>query len=194
MKKIKFTFQSENLVVDYISFNIIGFTNTEAIAKYFFEKYNFNSTFAKGRNGTAKSWFYFPGNQHQVSFRQLEYDPSSKSFWEGTTIHFSGNNAAQFYKIIQAHKFDWNILKLKNLSLGRIDLYYFRKSKITDQNGQLENFMEKCCQRIRAKSKKRKAKWGRESYGLVLRIGNRSSSNYYRVYQKQNFRAHLLGT
>jgi hypothetical protein len=29
-------------------------------------------------------------------------------------------------------------------------------------------------------------KWGLESNGLVLRIGNRSSSNYYRLYQKQN--------
>jgi len=77
-------------------------------------------------------------------------------------------------------------LKLKNASLGRIDLHYFRKSKITDQNDQLENFMEKCCQRIRVKSKRRKAKWGLESYGLVLMIGNRSSSNYSRVYQKQN--------
>ena len=79
-------------------------------------------------------------------------------------------------------------MKSKNASLDRIDLHYLRKSKITDQSDrdQLENFMEKCCQRIRAKSKRRKAKWGLESNGLVLRIGNRSSSNYYRVYQKQN--------
>ena len=77
-------------------------------------------------------------------------------------------------------------MKLKNASLGRIDIHYFRKSKITDQSDQLENFMEKCCLRIRAKSKRRKAKWELESNGLVLRIGNRSSSNYYRVYQKQN--------
>jgi hypothetical protein len=114
----------------------------------------------------------------------LEYDQSFKSFSKGTTIHFSGSNAAQFYKIIQAQKFDWNILKLKNASLGQIDLHYFRKSKITDQSDQLENFMKKCCQRIRAKSKRRKAKWELESNGLVLRIGNRSSSNCYRVYQK----------
>ena len=149
-----------------------------------FEKFNFNSTFARGQNGTAKSWFYLPRNQHQVSFRQLKYDPSSKSFWEETTIHFSGTNAAQFYKIIQAQKFDWNILKLKNASLGRIDLHYFRKSKITYQN--VEYFMEKCCRRIRAKSKIRKAEWKMELNGLVLRIGNRSSSNYYRIYQKIN--------
>ena len=173
-------------MVDYISFNIPGSDNPESIAKYLFEKFNFNSTFAKGQNGTIYDWFYLNRNQHQVSFRELEYDPSSKSFWEGTTIHFSGTNAAQFYGIIQAQKFDWNILKLKNASLGRIDLHYFRKSKVTDQSHQLENFMEKCCQRIRAKSKRRKAKWEHESNGLVLRIGNRSSSNYYRVYQKHN--------
>ena len=76
-------------------------------------------------------------------------------------------------------------MKLKNASLGRIDLHYFQKSKITDQSDQLENFMEECYQRIRAKSKKRKAKWELESNGLVLKIGNRFSSNYYRVYQKQ---------
>ena len=186
MKENRLNFQSENLTVDYISFNIPGPDNTESIAKYLFEKFNFNSTFAKGQNGTTYDWFYLNRNQHQVSFRELEYDPSSKSFWEGTIIHFSGTNAAQFYKIIQAHKFDWNILKLKNASLGRIDLHYFRKSKISDHNGQLEIFMEKCCQRIRDKSKRKKAKWGRESFGLVLRIGNRSSSNYYRVYQKHN--------
>ena len=110
-------------MVDYISFNIPSSDNTESIAKYLFEKFNFNSTFAKGQNGIPKSWF-------------------------------SGINAAQFYKIIQAQKFDWNILKSKNASLGRIDLHYFRKSKITDQSNLLENFMEKCCQRIRAKSKK----------------------------------------
>ena len=189
MKHNKLSFESEKLVVDYISFNIQGLIDrkqVKRIAKYLFQIFGFNSTFAKGSTGKEEDLFFDFRNQYQVSFRQLEYDPLSKSFWEGTTIHFSGINAAQFYKIIQAQKFDWNILKSKNASLGRIDLHYFRKSKITDQSDQLELFMEKCSQRIRDKSKRRKVKWGLESYGLVLRIGNRSSSNYYRVYQKQN--------
>ena len=80
MSKNKLTFESENLVVDYISFNIPGSDNTESIAKYLFEKFHFNSTFAKGQNGTTDDWFYLTRNQHQVSFRQLEYDPSFKSF------------------------------------------------------------------------------------------------------------------
>ena len=71
----KLSFESEKLVVDYISFNIPGSNNTESIAKYLFEKFNFNSTFAKGQNGTTDDWFYLPVNQHQVSFRRLEYDP-----------------------------------------------------------------------------------------------------------------------
>lgn len=107
-----------------------------------FEKFNFNSNFAKGQNGTTYDWFYLNRNQHQVSFRELEYDRSSKSFWEGSIIHFSGTNAAQFYKIIQAHKFDWNIFKLKNASLGRVDIHYFRQSEVTDQEYQIEHFIE----------------------------------------------------
>ena len=78
MSKNKLSFESEKLVVDYISFNIPGSDNTEYIAKYLFEKFNVNSTFAKGQNGTTDDWFYLPVNQHQVSFRQLEYDPSLK--------------------------------------------------------------------------------------------------------------------
>ena len=77
-------------------------------------------------------------------------------------------------------------MKLKNASLGRIDIHYFRQSEVTDQEYQIEHFMEKSCQRIRDKSKRRKAHWCQESNALVLRIGNRSSSNYYRVYQKHN--------
>ena len=93
-------FRSENLVVDWIFFNIKGSIDLKPIATYLFETFNF-----------------LPRNQNEVSFRQLEYDPSSKSFWEGTIIHFSGKNAAKFYKIIQAQKFDWNILKFKKRSV-----------------------------------------------------------------------------
>ena len=53
----KLSFQSENLQVDYLTFHIPGSDNTESIAKYLFEKFNFNSTFAKGQNGTTDDWF-----------------------------------------------------------------------------------------------------------------------------------------
>lgn len=186
MHQNKLTFQSEDLVVDYISFNITGSINTESITKYLFEKLNFNSTFAKWHNGTAKSWFYLAKNQHQVSFRQLEYDPLFKSFWEGTIIHFSGSNAAQFYKIIQAQKFDWNILKSKDVSLGRIDLYYFRESQLTDQKDQLEKFFTNIMAKTANQRKKTSLKYDPGIKNYILRIGNRKSSNFYRIYQTKD--------
>ena len=54
----KLTFQSQNLIVDYISFHIPGSDNTESITKYLFKEFNFNSTFVKGQNETSKDWFY----------------------------------------------------------------------------------------------------------------------------------------
>ena len=42
MKQNKLSFESENLVIEYISFNIPDSDNTESIAKYLFEKFNFN--------------------------------------------------------------------------------------------------------------------------------------------------------
>lgn len=186
MNQNKLAFESENLVVDYISFNIMGSANTELIAKYLFEQLHFNSTFAKGHNGTARSWFYLPKNQHQVSFRQLEHDPASKSFWEGTIMHFSGNNAAQFYKIIQAQKFDWNILKSKYFSLGRIDLYYLRESQLTDQESPLERFFSNTISKPVNQHKKTSLNYDPAIKGYILRIGNRKSSNFYRIYQTKN--------
>jgi hypothetical protein len=46
--------------------------------------------------------------------------------------------------------------------------------------------MENSCQKIHAKSKRRHASWSQNSKGLILRIGSRQSSNYCRVYQKNN--------
>ena len=50
--------------------------------------------------------------------------------------------------------------------------------------------MENSCEKVNAKSKRKKASWKRTSRGLILRIGNRSNSNYYRVYEKTKKRNH----
>ena len=101
-----------------------------------------------------------------------------ESFWGD----FSGNNAAQIYKIIQAQSFDWNIFEPYSLSLSRFDLCYFRETKSTDQKGNLELFMKKTFVR----SKKNIAEYTRNDQGLTLRIGDRKSLNHYRIYETQN--------
>ena len=161
MKQTKLTFASENLVVDYLSLNIQGWVDPEPIAKYFFKAFGFNSTIVKRINGKWKPQVlkYDSRNQFQVSFRQYEYDPESKSFWVGTQIHFSGKNAAYLYSCIKEDQFDWNLLELQRISLGRFDLHYFRQSEARDSNQEIEDFMEKSCQRIGSKSKRIQASW-----------------------------------
>jgi hypothetical protein len=187
MKQTKLTFASENLVVDYLSLNIQGWVDPEPMAKYFFKAFGFNSTIVKRINGKWKPQVlkYDSRNQFQVSFRQYEYDPESKSFWVGSQIHFSGKNAAYLYSCIKEDRFDWNLLELQRISLGRFDLHYFRQSEARDSNQEIEDFMEKSCQRIGSKSKRIQASWTRTQKGRLLRIGSRSSSNFYRVYQKE---------
>ena len=50
---------------------------------------------------------------------------------------------AQFYKIIQQQKFDWDIFDLRRTSLSRFYLNDFRQSEVRDSNQEVENFMEK---------------------------------------------------
>lgn len=187
------SFKSENLAVDWIGFNIQGLVDreqVEIIAEYLFHNFGFNSTFAKRIDGKwkTKSLLHTSQNQFQVSFRQYQYDPQIKSFWAGTKINFSGENAEQFYKIVQQHKFNWNIFDLDVTTIVRLDICYFREnqSQNTDPNDQkLKRFMEKSCQKVRAKSKRRHASWHRNFKGLILKIGSRTSSNYYRMYKRK---------
>ena len=45
--------------------------------------------------------------------------------------------------------------------------------------------MQSSCNKTLNKSKRRKALFGREETGYVTRIGSRTSSNYYRIYQTE---------
>ena len=55
---------------------------------------------------------------YKVCFKQLKYNPSSKSFWEGTKIKFSIKNAAYCYNLIKEQRFDWIIFELNHHTLS----------------------------------------------------------------------------
>ena len=72
MRQNKLTFESENLVVDYISFNIqglVGRKQVKQIAKYLFQNFGFNSTLALGSDGKEEILFNDSKNKYQVYFR-----------------------------------------------------------------------------------------------------------------------------
>lgn len=139
MNQNKLTFKSENLQVDWIGFNIQGLRNrkqVERIAKYLFENFRFNSTFALGSDGKQETLFSNLKNKYQVYFRAYKY---SDIYWDGIKIDFSGRNGHQFYKLIAANQVNREILNYeKNLRLSRLDLCYTRKK--IDNNTNVESF------------------------------------------------------
>ena len=92
-------FQSQNVVVDWISFNIQGLTDPLIIArrlsKHFTPYVLMDDVPSIGFHGLKK--------KYKVSIRQYT---ESKSYWVGTQIIFSGKDAAYFYKLIKTEKLD----------------------------------------------------------------------------------------
>lgn len=188
MKGNKLSFEFKGLTVDWISLSIKGSLNVKPIADYLFQILGFNSTIGKRIEGKWKSepLNYHKQNRFQVYFAQHEYDPEFRSFWVGTKIEFSGKNAFQIYKVIQEEQFNWSIFKSYELSLSRFDLCYFLAKNSLDLKGDLELFMNKCYQKVCARSKKSIVVYSQRDQGSILNIGSRKSPNYYRIYETVN--------
>lgn len=81
---------------------------------------------------------------------------------------------------MQFQKLDWSIFDLTFTNLGRVDLCHDRELKENDKN--LHLFFENSYKQINSKNENLTAKLGNN----ILRIGKRSSSNFFRVYLKPN--------
>jgi DNA relaxase NicK len=81
---------------------------------------------------------------------------------------------------LQFQKIDWSIFDLTSTNLGRVDLCYDRELKANDKD--LHLFFENSYKQINSKNDNPTAKLGNN----ILRIGKRSSSNFFRVYLKPN--------
>ena len=79
-------------------------------------------------------------------------------------------------------KLDWSIFDLESTNLGRLDLCYDRKLKKSDKDPNI--FLENSSKEINRRNNNRSAK----TEDNILRIGKRSSSNFFRVYLKPNGR------
>lgn len=111
----KLTFKSENLVVDYISFNITDFTdcrNPEPIANYLSDSFGFNSVLKESFKGKSENLIFEITNQYEVSFIKSTYTPESNSYWTGMTVKFSGENGKYFYSLVQKQLINWYMFDL----------------------------------------------------------------------------------
>lgn len=131
-----FNFQSQNVVVDWISFNIQGLPDPLIIAlrlsKHFTSHVLMDDVPSIGFHGFKKTY--------KVSIRQYT---GYKGYWVGTKIIFSRKDAAYFYKLIQTQRFDWDLLKFDedSLNLGRIDLCFSRPNDCSHTSKSFDAFL-----------------------------------------------------
>jgi len=105
MNRNKLSFESENLVADYISFNLECLIDPEIITHSLSKHFTPHVTI----DDVPKIAYHGLKKKHKVSVRQYT---GSKGYWVGTQIIFSGKEAAYFYKLIKTQNFDWKILRV----------------------------------------------------------------------------------
>jgi hypothetical protein len=182
MNQSKLSFKSENLVVDWISFNIAGFSDPKIIGDRLFPYFNVSITMVD----QSKIRFYDRRNIYNASIRE-----HSKGHWIGSQIIFSGENATYFYKLIKTQKFNWSILKFDQctLGLGRIDLCFSRPNDFNHTSELFDAFLVDSRSQIQNNTNTRHIKLQDFPDGKILKVNRRNNSVHYRVYQKnQNVR------
>ena len=167
MKENKLSFQSENLVVEWIGFSIQGLVNILPIANYLFQNFGFNSTLISGSDRKQKTISFNPRTKYHVYFTEYRY---SDSYWDGIKIDFSGKSSSYCYELIQKQNFDWNIFRLPNLSISRFDLYYFRERHHNDQKDQLEKIFSDSLSKLHNNYKKDRFNYQPDTKGYILQI------------------------
>ena len=88
-------FDSENLALDWISFNLEGLINPRVIADRFSKHFTPHVLV----DGVPHMSYHGFKKKYKVSIPQY-----TKGYWVGTKIIFSGKNAAYLYKLIKTQK------------------------------------------------------------------------------------------
>lgn len=173
-------FLSENLEVDWISFNLEGLTG-EANLKRIVDDLSSHFTPLVVMGDKLRIGYSGLRNKYHVSLREC-----TKKNWVGTQVIFSGKNASYFYQLIQTPKLDWDIFKFSqcNLSLGRIDLCFSRTNTSNETSRSFDGFLVDSRRQIQNHTTTRYLKLENFADGKMLKVNRRNNSLHYRVYQK----------
>ena len=177
MNPTKLSFESENLQVDYISFKFQeSHCDQNKIAKYLFNL-GFNSYQQSGKLSKPVQERMLVNSKNQFAILFV----NDHSYWKGTLLQFSGLNASQFYFLAKQNIIDWKIFD--TVTLSRFDIYYSRENNKQDKISSAD-FLENCYKKIKQTNKNVTLEKNR--LGLILKIGNRRSNNYSRIYETKN--------
>lgn len=178
MKKTKnYTFKSQKLKIDYLTFNIRNSVkNVQKIAYYFHcNKFNCYYYDKKSQIHGKKSFKNFtkPSYTLEMIF-VFNANPVNRST---ILIQFSGRNASQFYEILKNQEFNWKIFNLNYLTLGRLDINYVLYDQIIDELKLLSFY-----KRSAYKFKGRYPNSNPQIIRKTLALGTRTGDYFLRIY------------
>jgi hypothetical protein len=172
MKRLNFN--SEKLVVDWVSFKFqyLESAQQKRIIDYLF-KIGFNSYYECGKLAYSQKEILKKTSENKFEVLFVNQGP----YWDGTLLHFSGKNAARFYLHVKQGNIDFQILS--NGILSRFDLHYNLETFIDEKN--LRAFFQKCQNDLQLN-----VGYEKNRQGQILKIGNRRSNRYSRIYYLNN--------
>lgn len=177
MIKNKLSFESEKLVVDYISFKFqyLEDWKEKELASYLL-KLGFN---CYKESGKLTKPIKVPilmelKNIHEACFI------GDNPYWQGTVVTFSGLSARFFYILLKKKKLTGEVFS--DGILGRFDIYYCREDKKIDKNPP-EDFLEACHKKVRKTNQN--VSFEKNQKGLILKLGNRKGNHYCRIYKEK---------
>ena len=178
MQQNKLSFESENLVVDYLTLNLKnGKDNIRKIAQFFNRYHRFNCYSCDEKIGFKSKKPYLDLVNSRYKLEMVFAFNSNPVNRNTVLIQFSGLNAHHFYRILKTQEFNWEIFDLNDLSLGRFDISYIRSNQ-TIQKSNLLLFY----QRSADKFKKRYPNSIPGVIDTTLGLGTRTGDSFLRVY------------
>ena len=177
MNRTKLSFDSENLVVDYISFKFQDLEDwkEKELASYLL-KLGFNCYKESGKLAKPIKEPIFVNSKNKFQACFIVDNP----YWQGTVVRFSGLSARFFYMLLKEKKLTGEVFS--DGILGRFDIYYCREDRKTDKN-RPEDFLEACHKKVRKTNQN--VSFEKNQKGLILKLGNRKGNNYCRIYKEK---------
>ena len=175
-------FETELLSVDFISINIKrhDYQRVTRLVSYL-QNLGFNSYEKQLESSHSKQTINennHLGNKFEVYF--ILKIPYQKEIIQ---LQFPGVSGKQFYKLIKQKTIQWE--EFPNPRFSRLDVVHQRISKPNDPISP-KDFINSCHQQFQDLHSSKNLSSEKNKKGLVLRIGNRRSPKYYRMYTNKN--------
>lgn len=167
----RFTFKNQKFEPDYIAFKFeeLGWFERKDILGYLF---NIGFNTYSGLPPKATEIRADPKNKFEIYFTE------DIPHWDGKVLHFTGKNGKYFYDLLKGMVIEWKIFE--DATLARFDLAFYRYHKNGDKIS-VSEFLFKCFEKIQTTH--RNVTIEKNNAGLIQKIGHRTSSRYFRIYE-----------